>query len=127
MGHAIGFLYTNSKLFFTEEELVVFQAESCDVFVSYEVGCGESYYVEAGSNEAVSKVGSVASDVVVLAEEAPAVGGVCNGGVLDCFFDPNGDHEDGPAGGFEDAVQVAECFSVIGYVLEDMAAINDVE
>jgi len=65
--------------------------------------------------------------MVVLAEAQGALGGVSDAPVLVSDLPPNRDLQDGPSRRPQHPEQFAHRRSVIGHVLEHVAAIDDVE
>jgi hypothetical protein len=82
---------------------------------------------ESGTPKAISDVRAVPPDVISLSEDTKSLIGIKDGRIFERHIPRHGDDDQSPAVGGENAVQLEHRPSVIGDVLEDMAADDDIE
>lgn len=82
--------------------------------------------VESGTPQTIGDVRAVHPDVISLSEDTKPLIGIDDGGIFKCDVPLDGDDDQCPAVRGEDAMELLHRPSVIGNVLEDMAADDDV-
>ena len=82
--------------------------------------------VESGTPKTIGDVRAVHPDVISLSEDTKPLIGIDDGGIFECDVPLYGDDDQCPAVGGEDAMELLHRPSVVGNVLEDMAADDDV-
>jgi hypothetical protein len=81
---------------------------------------------ESGAPKTIGDVRAVPPDVISLSEDTKPLIGIDNGGIFECDVPLYGNDDQCPAAGGEDAMELLHRPSVVGNVLEDMAADDDV-